>query len=436
MLQYTENHEDVLDFIAVGAGPSNLSLAAQAMQKYPSPRRKWLVLEKNSTVRWHPGMLLPGSRLDTHFAKDLVTMVDPTSKFSFLNYLKVHGKLEFFLNCGNTSPFRADFDQYIQWVAAELGDHVQTSCEVTRIEPAQDGTFIVHTNAQNEKMKTLRARHVVVGAGAKPQSVCGVDLDHPRVIHSSDFLYKMKEMVTGDKVNKVLVVGSGQSAAELINYCLVDTKSDVSCVLGDFGLTTKEGTAFINESYNGDFIDRFHKMSQDMRGWFVEKRKNMNYGVVDDKLIGELYNNYYYARNFENRGIEFLQFSKLVSAKATDTGVDVEIDNRETGETNWQNFDYVIMACGYDTRHSLGLFEGCLSDSGVRSDGLPVVNRDYSVNLSDQSANAGKVFMNGNVSQSHGPAGDVLSVIAHRSQDILSAIKESVSTKPRTTETV
>ncbi|NBB81459.1 MAG: SidA/IucD/PvdA family monooxygenase, partial [Verrucomicrobia bacterium] len=97
----------------------------------------------------------------------------------------------------------------------------------------------------------------------------------------------------------VLVVGGGQSAAELLNHLHTNTHHTVTGIVADYGLATKEGTAFVNESYNGRFIDRFHDMTPAMREWFVGQRRNMNYGVVDSALIEELYNNCYHGSNFE-----------------------------------------------------------------------------------------------------------------------------------------
>ncbi|NBB81460.1 MAG: SidA/IucD/PvdA family monooxygenase [Verrucomicrobia bacterium] len=190
MFQKVPENFDIYDFIAVGAGPANLSLAIQATESADSRTDRWLILEKEQEVRWHPGMILPGSRLDTHFVKDLVSLKDPTSRFSFLNYLADQGRIEDFLNCGNTSPYRADFDRYIQWVAEKLGDRIATSTEVVSIDIEDGGDYCVTVVTTTGDSKIYRARNIVVGVGFKPRAICGLDLTHPRVIHSSEFLEK------------------------------------------------------------------------------------------------------------------------------------------------------------------------------------------------------------------------------------------------------
>lgn len=415
----------VFDFIAVGAGPANLSLAIQATESKDNRAKRWLVLEKENRVRWHKEMLLPDSRLDTHFVKDLVTLVNPTSEFTFLNYLHKHQRLEDFLNCGNTSPFRADFDLYIQWASERLKQRIHTSTLVTSVSVSDEGHYIVQaasTDGQEERI--YRARNLVFGVGFRPKTICGLDLRHPRVIHSSEFLERMTDIENRNEALSVFVIGAGQSAAEIIRYFYDHTSHSVTGIVDDFAFTTKEGTAFINESYNGNFVDRFHQFAPKLRQEFNLRRKNMNYGVVDSELLAELYNDLYYGRNFQNRHIEFLQFSRMVGADAYDDRVTVKIKNRETQATGEHNFDYVVLACGYDPTYPFHFLENIETNMDQLTYPRPIVERDYSLRLNVDCSTVGKIYLNGGVSHSHGPANDVLSVVSFRAKDILASIHQ------------
>ncbi len=76
------------DLVGVGAGPANLSLAALVA----SARERGLTfigsrfLERNTAVFWHSGQMFPGTLMQTEFYRDLVTPMDPTSRFTFLNF--------------------------------------------------------------------------------------------------------------------------------------------------------------------------------------------------------------------------------------------------------------------------------------------------------------------------------------------------------------
>ena len=83
----------MFDLIGVGIGPFNLSLAALLDSKSSS---SILFLDKQPEFAWHSGMLLHQTTLQVPFLADLVSMVDPTSKYSFLNYLKEHDRLHKF----------------------------------------------------------------------------------------------------------------------------------------------------------------------------------------------------------------------------------------------------------------------------------------------------------------------------------------------------
>src|SRR3546814_1341725 len=71
--------EPIHDFVAVGLGPFNLGLAALTD---PVEDLDGIFLEARSSFEWHPGMLLADATLQVPFLADLVSMADPTSRWS------------------------------------------------------------------------------------------------------------------------------------------------------------------------------------------------------------------------------------------------------------------------------------------------------------------------------------------------------------------
>lgn len=112
------------DLVGVGVGPANLSLAALIT----SARERGLIsikstfLERNPEIFWHSGQLFPGTLMQTEFYRDLVTPIDPTSRFSFLNYLKSNARLDQFLCSSSIWPTRREFEDYFNWVAKQISD--------------------------------------------------------------------------------------------------------------------------------------------------------------------------------------------------------------------------------------------------------------------------------------------------------------------------
>src|SRR5262245_5181483 len=120
--------ERVLDverhLIGVGAGPANLSLASLLT----TARERRLVsvtaafFECEATVFWHSLQMFPETVMQTEFYRALVTPIDPTCKFSFLNYLKAQARLDQFFCSSTIYPTRREFQDYFMWVAGQIGD--------------------------------------------------------------------------------------------------------------------------------------------------------------------------------------------------------------------------------------------------------------------------------------------------------------------------
>ena len=106
----------VHDLIGIGFGPSNLALAI-ALQEREKAQGKLdvLFLDKQADYRWHGNTLVTQSELQISFLKDLVTLRNPTSPYSFVNYLKAHDRLVDFINLGTFYPCRMEYNDYLRW---------------------------------------------------------------------------------------------------------------------------------------------------------------------------------------------------------------------------------------------------------------------------------------------------------------------------------
>ena len=93
--------DDVLDVVGIGFGPSNLALAIAATEQAAADPRQALrvgFLERQPRFGWHRGMLIDDATMQVSFLKDLVTLRNPTSDFSFVCYLHERGRLVDFIN--------------------------------------------------------------------------------------------------------------------------------------------------------------------------------------------------------------------------------------------------------------------------------------------------------------------------------------------------
>ena len=78
------------------------------------------MIEQHEDIGWQRGMLLPWAQSQVSFLKDLVTMRNPRSRFSFVNYLHETERLHDFINMSSFLPFRLEISSYLQWVARTL----------------------------------------------------------------------------------------------------------------------------------------------------------------------------------------------------------------------------------------------------------------------------------------------------------------------------
>src|SRR5580692_4983459 len=129
-------HQEV-EILAIGAGPSNLALAV-AVEELAPPQvaSDTLVIERYESIVWQRGMLLPWTQSQVSFLKDLVTLRNPLSRFSFINYLHSAGKLDDFINMASFLPSRLEISDYLQWVAKSLAMvRIEYSRDCVGIEP-------------------------------------------------------------------------------------------------------------------------------------------------------------------------------------------------------------------------------------------------------------------------------------------------------------
>ncbi|WP_425576222.1 lysine N(6)-hydroxylase/L-ornithine N(5)-oxygenase family protein [Streptomyces glaucosporus] len=208
-------HGGVYDLLGVGIGPFNLSLAALCDGV---PGLRALFLDRRPSFSWHPGLLLEGTVLQVPFLADLVTMADPTSRWSFLNYLREHERLFPFFFSERFHVPRREYDHYCRWVAERLPS-CRFGAEVTAVEwDAADGAFAVtHRSADGREARVL-ARRVVLGVGTGPAVPEALrPLLSPahagRVLHSADYRAHRAALAARDDVT---VVGAGQSGAEVV----------------------------------------------------------------------------------------------------------------------------------------------------------------------------------------------------------------------------
>ncbi|MGA0532521.1 lysine N(6)-hydroxylase/L-ornithine N(5)-oxygenase family protein [Hansschlegelia sp. KR7-227] len=281
---------EIFDFVAVGVGPFNLGLACLTE---PIDELNGLFLDRNERFDWHPGMLLAESTLQTPFIGDLVTLADPTSRFSFLNYVKSQGRIYAFYIKEDFFLMRKEFNQYCQWAAEQL-PNVEFGQSVERIDydDAQRLYCVTTRNVKTRAQNLRLARRLVLGTGASPAipACCRGVAD--RVTHTSRYLADKAEL---QRKRSITVIGSGQSAAE-IYYDLLQ-EIDVHGYRLDWVTRSPrffplELTKLTLEMTSPDYADYFHRLPAFRRDQLIKAQKGL-YKGINASLINDIYDTLY-----------------------------------------------------------------------------------------------------------------------------------------------
>lgn len=219
--------ESVHDVVCIGFGPASVAIAVALHDALESGKMKQcpkvLFLEKQPQFAWHAGMLLPGAKMQISFIKDLASLRDPRSHFTFLNYLHKNDRLVDFTNLDTFLPARVEYEDYLRWCARHFEDVVRYQSEVVSVTPIQeDGPIkifeVTSRNIKTGSTSTFRTRNVIVAAGGQASIPSIFPARHPRVLHSSQFA-QFAPKILGDKDApvRVAVIGAGQSSAEIFS---------------------------------------------------------------------------------------------------------------------------------------------------------------------------------------------------------------------------
>ncbi|MFD8494783.1 lysine N(6)-hydroxylase/L-ornithine N(5)-oxygenase family protein [Amycolatopsis sp. NPDC059657] len=405
-----------LELLAIGGGPANLALAIAIEELAPDDlSERSLVIERNETVAWQRGMLLPEAQSQVSFLKDLVTLRNPRSKFSFVNYLHSIGRLNEFINMGNFWPYRVEMSDYHQWVANSL-EKVRLECarECQEIEPQRDseGTltgWVTHLADGS----TIGSRYLVVGAGRDPHiPPVFAGLPNDRIIHSTQYLPRIAGL-PGDVPYRVVVVGGAQSAAEMFDAVGSDLPGcHRTLVMRSIGLKTYENSKFTNELYFPSAVDDFFDAPPPAREQILREMHISNYSGLAASTLDDLYRQVYLDRMSGKRRLRIETMTDITAARDEGGEVVLELADRRTGTVEELRCDLVLLGTGF-VREMPKMVRDLAASLGLEK---IEVTRDYRLKMPGQADAA--CYLQGVNEATHGIGDSLLSMLAARGSDI------------------
>lgn len=414
--------------VGVGFGPSNLALAIAVTehnaQVQVADAVSSVFLEKKPQFGWHRGMLIDDATMQVSFLKDLVTLRNPASEFSFLCYLHSRGRLVDFINHKNLFPLRIEFHDYFEWAAAKVDDLVVYGHEVIAVHPVvRDGTVLcfdvlTRTGAGSDPVP-YRARNLVLSMGLEPYLPDGA-IANARVWHSSELLTRIEGLIDC-MPTRFAVVGAGQSAAEVTAFLHRQfPRTEVCAVFSRYGYSPSDDSAFANQIFDPAAVEQFFMAPEDVKRMLMNYHGNTNYSVVDLELIDDLYRRVYQERVLGIERLRIFNVSRLGEVLETENGVRVTVESLVTRERTLLESDVLVYATGYRPADPLQLL-GELGRYCCRDEqGRLRVERDYRM-VTAPPLPCG-MYLQGGTEHTHGITSSLLSNGAIRSNEILQSI--------------
>ncbi|KPI08536.1 L-lysine 6-monooxygenase (NADPH) [Actinobacteria bacterium OK074] len=434
------------DLVGIGIGPANLSLAALAdgirtdgirtegiraegIRAGGTPVLNTAFYDQHPTFTWHPGLLVDGTKNETPFLADLVTLANPASPWTFLNFLKTRDRLFPFYVSGRLHIHRAEYDAYCHWVADNLpGLHFGHQIDAVRWNPERhlfevDFTQL-DTDGEAEALGRTYTKNVVLGIGTEPHVPDPlkplVDAPGVPVLHAADYLQHRETLL---KAPHVTVVGTGQSGAEIFLDLLRNRPTGHEKIhwLGRTEtLAPAERTPLALEQLTPDHTRYFHTLAEAARDHLQTRRADGS--GIDPATLTAIHEELY--RRTLHGGWPDAVLTPGVSVRTAGrvatTKVELHLEHIRQNTRSRLTTDAVVLATGYRERPLGRILAGL--DPYVRRDSAerPRIDAGYRM-LLDPSV-TGTVHVQNAERHTHGNAGAPLAHTAWRSATILNTL--------------
>ncbi|MGW1495349.1 lysine N(6)-hydroxylase/L-ornithine N(5)-oxygenase family protein [Streptomyces sp. NPDC002402] len=416
------------DLVGIGIGPFNLSLAALA-HGVPGGLAATFY-EQRPAFTWHPGVLIEGATLQVPFLADLVTLADPASPWSFLNYLRSRDRLFPFYFAERFHIQRAEYDAYCRWVSDSLpGLHYGHQVDAVRWNPERDLFEVDFTQldaeGEAEALGRAYARHLVLGIGTEPYVPEPLrplaEAPAVPVIHSADYLGNRERLLAAEHIT---VIGSGQSGAEVFLDLLRARPAGaekIHWLARTEAFAPMEYSKLGLEHFTPDYTRYFHALPEQTRDALVPRQWQLHKGIDADTIAAiheELY------RRTLHGGWPDAVLTPGVTVRTAGrvgtTKVELHLEHAQQGTRSRLTTNAVVLATGYRERPLDRMLAGL--DPYMRRDasGRPRVDDRFRLLLDPPVT--GSVYVQNAERHTHGVGAPDLGLAAWRSAGILNSL--------------
>ncbi|MET8943463.1 SidA/IucD/PvdA family monooxygenase [Streptomyces sp. NPDC004542] len=420
-------HQAPRDLVGIGIGPFNLSLAALA---HPLAELDAVFYEQRPGFDWHPGLLIDGARIQVPFLADLVTLADPASPWSFLNYLKARDRLFPFYFAERFHIQRAEYDAYCRWVSQNIPE-LRFSHQVDSVHwnPERDVFEVdytqLDTDGEAEALGRTHTRNIVLGVGTAPHVPDPLkplaEAPGVPVVHAADYLDHRDTILAAGHVT---VVGSGQSGAEVFLDLLRHRPAgheQLHWIGRTESFAPMEYSKLGLEHFTPDYTRYFHALDQPTRDRLVASQWQLHKGIDTDTMAhihDELYRRTLHGGwpdTVLTPGVHVRTAGRIATSK-----IELHLEHVQQGTRSRLTTDAVVLATGYRERPLDRLLAGL--DPYLRRDNgeRPRVDEHFRMILDPRVT--GTVYVQNAELHTHGVGTPDLGLAAWRSATILNTL--------------
>ncbi|AXK37593.1 lysine 6-monooxygenase [Streptomyces armeniacus] len=430
------------DLAGIGIGPFNLSLAALADGV---PGLRTVFFDRRPHFSWHPGLLIEGATLQVPFLADLVSLADPSNRWSFLSFLRAQERLFPFYFAERFHIERAEYDAYCRWVSEGLaaggqadggaapdggGLHFGHQVDAVRWNPELelfelDFTQLDPFTGEAVALGRRCARNVSLGIGTAPYVPEPLrplaDTPTVPVIHSADYLDHRERLLAAGHIT---VIGSGQSGAEVFLDLLRRRpfgREGLHWLTRSGAFAPMEYSKLGLEHFTPDYTRYFHALPERVRDALVARQGQLH-KAIDHGTLAAIHDELYH-RTCQGGWPDAVLtpgVSVRTAGRIGRTQVELHLEHAEQDERTRLRTDAVVLATGYRERAHDGLLAAL--DPYVRRDAArrPCVDERYRMVL--DPGVTGAVYVQNAERHTHGVGAPDLGLAAHRSAVILNSL--------------
>lgn len=406
----------VHDVVGVGIGPFNLGMAClgEPLEGFDA-----VFLDESSGFSWHPGLMLDDATIQVPFLADLVSMADPTSSYSFLNWLKETSRLYPFYIRESFHPLRAEFDAYCRWAVERLSC-LRWGRRVERIEydPAADLFEVTAWTWQG--VEVYWGRNVVIGIGTAPEVPAPLAGMGGPAVHSEHYL----DLASGRREElfhqgTTMVLGSGQSAAEVFLDLISAPQraARVEWVTRSPRFFAMDDTKLTLEMTSPEYTDHFHSLPEDLRDRLGREQRGL-YKGISAELIDRIHEELYRQSLAGDPDVGLFTEEEAIEGTWDEQRQQYQLlfQHQQLGTFRQRAADRLVLATGYSARdpHFLEPVEHLVERDAA---GRLSVARDYSVDTL-----GGRIFVQNAEEHTHGLTAPDLGMGAWRNSSILASV--------------